>query len=70
MDEGKKVMIRMVKKVKEQQKTMRVPMKEKQRKKQQKRDTAKEKSGPIPYKQNTLKDLVTKGSYDSYNNEP
>ena len=42
-------------------------MKERQRKKQQKRDAEKEKSGPIPYKQNTL---VTKGSYDSYNNEP
>ena len=41
-------------------------MKERQRKKQQKRDAEK----AIPYKQNTLKDLVTKGSYDSYNNEP
>ena len=38
-------MIRMVNKVKEQQKTMRVPMKERQRKKQQKRDAEKEKSG-------------------------
>ena len=41
-------------------------MKERQRKKQQKRDAEKEKSGRYL----TSKDLVTKGSYDSYNNEP
>ena len=41
-------------------------MKERQRKKQQKRDAEKEKSGRYL----TCKDLVTKVSYVSYNNEP
>ena len=45
---------------------MRVPMKERQRKKQQKRDAEKEKSGRYL----TSKDLVTEVSYVSYNNEP
>ena len=41
-------------------------MKERQRKKQQKRDSEKKKSGRYL----TSKDLVTEESYDSYNNEP
>ena len=45
-------------------------MKERQRKKQQKKRRREREKWAIPYKQNTLKDLVTKGSYDSYNNEP
>ena len=52
-------MIRMVK-------TMRVPMKNRQKKKQQKEMQRKLKKGSIPY---IYQDLVTEGSYDSMNPE-
>ena len=45
-------------------------MKERQRKKQQRKRCREREKWVIPYMQNIFKDLVTKGSYDSYNNEP